>query len=130
MKTGSSGSAICLVGILSLSLLSGACGSSGGAGDQGQAVAITNTQLFVTVQNQSGLAMREVKVAIIPVGAPTEFVVTMYRMENGEKRDFSLGDFRGRDGTQFNMRVVRPKSIKVTATDINNKAIEVESPWK
>jgi hypothetical protein len=50
-------------------------------------------------------------------------------MENGEKRELSLGDFAGRDGTTFNRRVVRPKSVRVKAKDMVGKAYDVEAPW-
>ncbi len=108
-----------------------ACAGAGGPTLPADApIRIENTQMFVTVENRSGLALRDVQVRIIPVGGTTEFIASVYRLDNGEKRDFPLGNFRGRDGTPFNLRVVRPKSIKVTGTDINNKTIEVEAAWK
>jgi hypothetical protein len=91
---------------------------------------IENTQMFITVENRSGLALREVTVQIVPVGRSTDFSIIVPRLENGDKRDFPLGNFRGRDGTPFNLRVVRPKSVKVSGTNINNQVIEAEVPWQ
>ncbi len=91
---------------------------------------IENTQMFITVENRSGLALREVTIQIVPVGRATDFSIIVPRLENGDKRDFPLGNFRGRDGTPFNLRVVRPKSVKVSGTNINNAVVEAEVAWQ
>ena len=88
------------------------------------------SRMFVTVENRSGFSLREVRIEIVPMARTTDFSIIVPRMENGEKRDFPLGNFRGRDGTPFNLRVVRPKSLKVSGTDINNRTVQVEVPWK
>ena len=72
----------------------------------------------------------DVKIEIVPVSRSTEFSMIVPRMENSEKRDFPIGNFRGRDGTPFNMLVVKPKAVRVSGTDINNKTVTVEVPWK
>ena len=91
---------------------------------------IENTQMFITVENRSGLALREITIQIVPTGRATDFSIIVPRLENGDKRDFPVGNFRGRDGTPFNLRVVRPKTIKVSGTNINNQVIEAEVPWQ
>ena len=88
------------------------------------------SRMFVTVENRSGFSLREMRIEIVPMTRTTDFSIIVPRMENGEKRDFPLGNFRGRDGTPFNLRVVRPKSLKVSGTDINNRTVQVEVPWK
>lgn len=88
------------------------------------------SRMFVTVENRSGFSLREMRIEIVPMARSTDFSIIVPRMENGEKRDFPLGNFRGRDGTPFNLRVVRPKSLKVSGTDINNRTVQVEVPWK
>ncbi len=88
------------------------------------------SRMFVTVENRSGFSLREIRIEIVPMARTTDFSIIVPRMENGEKRDFPLGNFRGRDGTPFNLRVVRPKSLKVSGTDINNRTVQVEVPWK
>ena len=37
---------------------------------------------------------------------------------------------RSRDGTPFSLRVIKPKSIRIKATDLNGKAYDFENPWK
>jgi hypothetical protein len=91
---------------------------------------VENTQMFITVENRSGLALREVTIEIVPVGRSTDFSIVVPRLDNGDKRDYPLGNFRGREGTPFNLRVVRPKSVKVKGTNIHNQVVEVEVPWR
>jgi hypothetical protein len=50
-------------------------------------------------------------------------------MENAEKRDISLGQFRSNDGTTFNPRVLKARQVTVTATDIVGKKHELTKPW-
>jgi len=51
-------------------------------------------------------------------------------MENAEKREIALGDFNGRDGTPFSLRITRPQSVHVIAKDMNGKNYEVSVPWQ
>ena len=50
-------------------------------------------------------------------------------MENGEKRDISLGQFRSNDGTTFNPRVLRARQVSLSATDIVGKKHELTKAW-
>lgn len=92
-------------------------------------VRVTVSPPFLTVENQAGLALTEITISIVPVGRQTEFTRFVPRLENGEKRDYTLADFRGRDGTPFNLRVVRPRAVRIVATDTTGRKYEVESPW-
>ncbi len=114
-----------------LTLVLSACGGGGGAatGDT-SAISVTTSQMFVTVTNTAGLPLLDVNVAIIPVGAPTEYGRFVGRLENAEKRELALGDFNGRDGTPFSLRVTRPSAVHVTAKDLNGKSYEVQVPWQ
>src|SRR5262245_22352703 len=103
----------------------------GAAASQANAsIAVQTSQLSVVVENNAGLPLTNVDVAIIPVGRAVEFSKLIGRMENAEKRDITLSDFHGRDGTTFNLRVVRPQKVRVTAKDLNNKDYNVEFPWR
>jgi hypothetical protein len=106
------------------------------AGDQEAALATENasigiqtSQLFVTIENKAGAPLVNITVAILSV-AGQPFTRLVSRLENGEKRDLSLGDFGGRDGTSFSLRVVRPKTVRVTAEDVAYKKYEVSVPWR
>ena len=92
-------------------------------------VTVETGQMFVTVQNVAGLPLTDVTIGVKPAGIQPEYQTFYRRLESEEKRDISLGDFRGNDGTQLNLQVVRPQYVHVTATDINGKAYDVELPW-
>lgn len=106
-------------------------GACGGVTEQPEdaPIRVTVAPTFISVENQSGAALSDIEVKIIPYGAATEFRVMVYRMGNAEKRDFRLGDFRGGDGTPFNARVVRVKSVVVLGKDMDDNVVQVEVPW-
>jgi len=110
----------------------GAC--SGGAPVQAQdgnaVIGIQTSQLSIVIENKVGMPLTDVDVAIVPVGGATEFKKFVGRMENAEKRDLSLGGFYGRDGTTFNLRIVKPRLVRVTGKDLNAKTYNVETRWQ
>jgi hypothetical protein len=107
------------------------CSCSGSAATNEQSlIGIETSQFSVVVVNKVGMPLTDVDVAIVPVGRAVHFSKLVGRMDNAEKREISLNNFYGRDGTPFSLRVVRPKSVRVTGKDLNNKPIEVEVPWK
>ena len=93
-------------------------------------IVIQNSQMSIVIENKVGMPLTDVDVSIVPVGGATEFKKFVGRMESAEKRDLSLGGFYGRDGTTFNLRVVRPRAVRVTGKDLNAKAYSVEAPWQ
>jgi hypothetical protein len=100
------------------------------AQDGNAVIGIQTSQLSVVVENKVGMPLTEVNVAIVPVGGQTEFKKFVGRMENAEKKDLALGGFYGRDGTTFNLRVVKPRLVRVTGKDLNAKAYSVETRWQ
>jgi len=76
------------------------------------------------------MPLTDVDVSIVPVGGATEFKKFVGRMENAEKKDIALGGFFGRDGTTFNLRVVKPRAVRVTGKDLTGKAYTIESAWR
>ncbi len=120
---------LCFVGLTGLALVK--CSSSGSESAQNQAqIAVQTSQLSVVVENKVGMPLVDVMVAIVPVGGVGRYTKLAGRMENGEKRDFELSSFYGNDGTPFSLRVVRPKTVRVTGKDLNNKPVQVDVPWK
>lgn len=118
----------CGVVVAGLSACSGGGAQAPQAADA--AIVVQTSQMFVTVQNKAGLPLVDVDVAILPVGNPTEYSKFVGRLENGQKRDVSLGDFAGRDGTTFSLSRVRPKTVRVKAKDVVGKAYDVAVPWQ
>lgn len=100
------------------------------AADQANApFRISTSQLFVTVENKAATSVFDISVEIVPTSR-TIYTTNIGRMDNGERRDLSLGDFRGRDGTPFTLRVARPKSVRVTGKDMGGKEYTAEVPWQ
>lgn len=122
----------CLLMVGGTGLVVAGCSDSESASAQqaDAAIAIQTSQLSVLVENRAGVPLTEVDVVVVPIGRATEFTKLVGRLENGEKRDLTLGDFYGRDGTTLSLRVVKPKLVRVTAKDLTNKAYKVEVPWK
>ena len=118
---------LCFIGLSALALVN----CSGSAQSEEQAlIEVETSQFSVVVVNKIGMPLVDVQVAILPVGGVTQFTKMAGRMDNGEKREFALGSFFGRDGTTFSLRVVRPKTVRVTGKDLNNKPHQVDVPWK
>ena len=110
--------------------LAAACSGTGrGAQSADAPIRVETSNLFVTVENKAGAPLVNVTVAVVSTGNQS-FTKFISRMENGEKRDISLGDFSGRDGTTFSLRVVKPKAVKVTAEDVASKKHDVEVDWR
>jgi len=106
------------------------CGGGGGAQAEDAPIRVDISPMYITVENRAGLALDDLQVSIVPYGGATEFSMTVHRMANAEKKDFMLGDFRGKDGTPFNARVVKVKNVKVAGKDIDGNIVQVEVPWK
>ena len=119
----------CLLVGLTLSLAS--CSGEGVASQDPDApVKILTSSMYVTVRNESGLALNDVTVAIIPMGRTTVFNKFLGRLENAESRNVMLGDFIGRDGTPFSLRVIKPRSVEVKGKDVRGEEHTAEVPWR
>jgi len=112
-------------------LASASCSSSGGSGDAESAlIGVQTSPLWITVENKAGMALTDLVIEIIPVGSQVAYTTRHWRLESGEKRDFAASTLRARDNTPFNIRVSRPKTVKVSAKDVTGKIVQVEVPWR
>jgi hypothetical protein len=102
----------------------------GTAGAEPSAIAVETSNQSVTVTNNAGKPIEDVLIAIQPATVGSPFTLTVRRMENGEKRDIALGQFRSNDGTTFSPRLYKARQVTVTATDIVGKKHEITKPWK
>jgi hypothetical protein len=117
--------------LLAVALFFSGCAGQGNAVQDANApIKIETSQMFVTVKNDSGMALNDLSVAIVPMGRTTLYTKYVGRMESAETRKIMLGDFNGRDGTPFSLRVIKPKAIQVKGTDVSGKTHEVEVGWK
>jgi hypothetical protein len=116
--------------IVALALVTLGCSAQPAAQDEGAPVKITTSQMYVTVRNDSGAPLNDVTIAIIPVGRQTVFNKFIGRLENSESRNVMLGDFLGRDGTPFSLRVVKARSVELKGKDVKGKDYATEVPWR
>ena len=91
-------------------------------------IRIQTSQIDVEVENRAGVPLLDVTVALVVIGLPP-FTHTIPRMEAADKRDLSLSQFSS-DNTPFSLMQWKPRSVKVTATDLTKKPYAVEAPWK
>lgn len=113
-------------------MVSSTVGCANQASEQAAAdspLSISVKQQFMTIQNKAGLPLTDVTIAIVPVGRQTEYTKFYGRIESTQSLDLSLGEFHGRDGTPFSLRVVKPRSIKIKASTMAGKQYDVELPW-
>lgn len=115
-------------GVALLVTLAG-CGGDVPTGDVGS-FQVLFSNLYLTVQNTAGLAMNDIQVEIHPIGRPNIYSAGILRLENSDKREISLGGFKDREGAPFNLRQSKPKSVVITAKDLNGRTVKVEIPWK
>jgi len=121
-----------LAGVVALGVLP--CSQAACAGDNEVAqaadapIGIQTGQMFVTLENRTGGPLVDLLITIQTAGAP--FTSRIWRLEASEKRDVSFSNFSSRDGTTFNLRLARPKLVRVTANDLSQKKYEAQAPWK
>jgi hypothetical protein len=111
-------------------LTSAACSEQGAAQMPADSPIVLSTQqIMITVQNKAGMPLNTAKLTVVAFGN-TEFSKTFSRLENGETREVLLTDLYSRDGTPYNARLSKPKTVRLTATDATGKEYTVETPWK
>lgn len=116
--------------LIGFGLFFSGCSEQGSASQAADApVKVQVSQMFITVKNDAGAALTGVTLSIIPGSISTPYSTSVARIDIGESRDIMLGAFTGQDGTPFNLRTVKPKSVELKATDANKKTYNVTVPW-
>ncbi len=113
-----------------LVVLLGSCARSGPEVDENAPLTVETSSMWVTVGNRAGMPVTDMTIEIIPMGGATVYSTNYYRLEDDNEHNFPLNEFRGRDGTPFNLRVVRPKAVRVTCKGVDGKPRSVEVPWR
>ena len=65
-------------------------GALGTSGAEPALIALETSSQSITVTNNAGKPIEDVRVAIQPIGALPSYTSTLRRLENGEKRELSL----------------------------------------
>jgi len=103
-------------------------GCSGATSEESAVIGIQITPGFITVENRAGRPLVNMGVTIrVP---PVQYIANVGRMEAGDMRVLSLGDFKSRDAGRVNPNLRRPREVVVTASDPDGKKYEATVPWK
>lgn len=118
-------------GVVLLVVLGVGCSGGGRPEQSGTSpLAVETSQAAVTIRNTVGQPLTDVTIAIVPFAGQLEFATFFSRIESAEKREIVLSDFRGRDGTTFSLRVVKPRFVRVKARDFTGKDYDATVNWK
>ena len=114
-----------------LAVLPAACSKSESAASVSAdaAILVEPSSSYITFTNRAGQALSDISISIVPYG-PGEFTRLLPRVENTGRRQVPVTEFRARDGTPLNLRVARPKLVRVKAQDASGKTYSAEVPWK
>jgi len=91
-------------------------------------IGIETSQLFVTVENKAGTPLLDLRITVQTAGAPYTYLIT--RLEAGQKKDVALSAFSSRDGTALSLRMVKPRAVQASATDLVKKQYDAKVSWK
>ena len=121
--------ALVVFGVFAALVMTG-CAGGETAAPVDSPVTVEISPLFLTVRNVSGLPLTDIMIGIKPGGVRPEYQMTVRRLANEEKQDIPFAEFRGIDRNPLNLQAVRPRSIHITATDLNGREHDVELPWE
>lgn len=115
--------------ILVSGLLAAGCSEHGSAErlPADSPILVEVSQNSVIVQNKAGMALADVSLSIVTY-TPVDYSKRIPRIENTERRQILLGDFRSPDGSPFSGRI-RAKALRLRAKDVAGKTYEFEVPW-
>jgi len=100
-----------------------------GTTDGTSGVLVTRTGKGITVQNQAGRPLLNIRIAIESGDGAAVFVHTLPTLDAGASHEVAFADFRTEDGTLFEPGSITPKQIKTTARDTLANSYDVTTPW-
>ena len=100
-----------------------------GTTDGTSGVLVTRTGNGITVQNQAGRPLLNIRIAIESRDGAAVFVHTLPTLDAGASHEVAFADFRTEDGTPFDPGSIAPKQIKTTARDTLANSYDVTTPW-
>ncbi len=120
---------LCTSGVLAAVVIAG-CAGGGTATPVDSPVAIESSQFALTVRNEGGLPLTNVTIGIKPGGTRPAYKTEIRRLANQQEVSIPFAEFRGIDGNPLNMQIVSPRTVNITATDLNGKEYDVQLPWE
>ncbi len=121
---------VAFVAVLVLTACAGpAVDKAVGSGAAETPVEVHTSESAVTVQNRTGRALLNVRVAIDATGAPAAFVRTIPSIEPGQTMTLVLTDFRTEEGVIFDPFATAPARVTVKARDTITNSYDVTAVW-
>jgi hypothetical protein len=100
-----------------------------GTTDGTSGVLVSRTGKGITVQNQAGRPLLNIRIAIESRDGGAVFVHTLPTLDAGASHEVAFSDFRTEDGTLFEPGSAAPKQIKTTARDTLANSYDVTTRW-
>ena len=117
-----------VVGVLAALVIAG-CADGGIAAPVDSPVAIEVSDLFLTVRNVTNQPLSDLTIGIKPAGVRPEYETRVDRLAAGQELDIPYAEFRGVDRDALVLRNINPRSVHITATDLNGGTHDVQLPW-
>ena len=125
----SGASVIALVALVTTAFVQTACARDKEAVEAADApIGIETNLAYVTIENRAGTPLLDLAIAIQTPAAP--YTYSINRLETGQKREVSIASFTSRDGAFLNLRLMKPRTVRVKAKDLTDKAYEAQVSWK
>ena len=118
-----------VVGVLAALVIAG-CAGEGITAPVDSPVAIETSDLFLTVRNVADGPLSDLTIGIKPTGVRPEYQTQVRRLGAGEELDIPYAEFRGVDRDALVLQNINPRSVHITATDLNGGTHDVELPWE
>ncbi len=118
-----------VVGVLAAAVLVG-CAGGGIAAPVDSPVEIETSDLFLTVRNVADGPLSNLTIGIKPGGVRPEYQTEVRRLAAGQELDIPYADFRGVDRDPLILQNINPRSVHITATDLNGETLDVQLPWE
>jgi len=119
-----------VVGVLAALVIGGCAGGQEIAAPVDSPVTIQASDLFLTLRNVADGPLSDLTIGIKPAGVRPEYQTEVSRLAAGEELDIPYADFRGVDRDQLILQNINPRSVHITATDLNGDTHDVQFPWE
>ena len=118
-----------VVGVLAALVIAG-CAGEGITAPVDSPVAIETSDLFLTVRNVADGPLSDLTIGIKPTGVRPEYQTQVRGLAAGEELDIPYAEFLGIDRDALVQQNINPRSVHITATDLNGGTHDVELPWE
>lgn len=112
------------------SLVFSGCSEQGRAEQIDSPMNVSTRNASVALENRADRPLDNITLTVMPFGRAGTFSKSLPRLERAERREMPLAQFLSPTGAAFNPMLIRPRQVRVTATDAAGTQYGVELPWK